>query len=79
MAALSAPQLTSAFTGSSTLPHPPSAGKSTGDMGFATDFAQHYVLGDEIGKGSFGTVYLATAAADGESVAVKVRGLSIPP
>lgn len=43
-------------------------------MGFATDFAQHYVLGDEIGKGSFGIVYLATAVADGESLAVKVRG-----
>lgn len=42
-------------------------------MGFATDFKQHYILGDELGSGSFGTVYVGTAVADGMQFAVKVR------
>lgn len=42
------------------------------DLGFPTDFGERYTLTEEIGSGSFGTVYAATDKESGESVAVKV-------
>ena len=32
------------------------------DLGWPSDFFSHYVLGECLGQGSFGTVYLATGA-----------------
>lgn len=67
-------QRNSAFSDGRALPQePPSTGRPGGVLGYATDFDQQYVLENEIGSGSFGTVYGATAVADSEQVAVKVR------
>lgn len=43
------------------------------DLGFPTNFRQNYNLIEEIGSGSFGTVYAAEDIESGETVAVKVR------
>lgn len=45
------------------------------DLGFPTDFGERYTLTEEIGSGSFGTVYAAQDKDGGESVAVKVQSL----
>jgi hypothetical protein len=42
------------------------------DLGFPTDFGERYRLTEEIGSGSFGTVYAAEDKESGEVVAVKV-------
>jgi len=43
------------------------------DLGFPTNFRDNYSLVEEIGSGSFGTVYAAEDIESGEMVAVKVR------
>lgn len=40
-------------------------------FGYATDFEQRYTLGEQVGSGTFGTVFVATEAATGQRLAVK--------
>ena len=42
------------------------------DLGWSTNFAQHFVRGRVLGAGSFGTVYLGIDLRTGHEVAVKV-------
>lgn len=42
------------------------------DLGWPRGFPSRYDLGDQLGRGSFGTVYLATDRLTGEEVAAKV-------
>ena len=42
------------------------------DLGCLEGFDRDYSLGEEIGSGSFGTVFAASSLHDGEEVAVKV-------
>jgi calcium-dependent protein kinase len=42
------------------------------DLGFPTNFRENYNLIEEIGSGSFGTVYAAEDIESGETVAVKI-------
>ena len=42
------------------------------DLGWPRGFPSQYDLGDQLGRGSFGTVYLATDRLTGEEVAAKV-------
>lgn len=51
----------------------PSRAAFDSDLGFPTDFGERYNLTEEIGSGSFGTVYAAEDNKSGESVAVKVH------
>jgi predicted unusual protein kinase regulating ubiquinone biosynthesis (AarF/ABC1/UbiB family) len=66
--------LESAFAASSSteLPHLPRFG-GLSDLGCLDGFERDYALGEEIGSGSFGTVFAASSLHDGEEVAVKVR------
>jgi calcium-dependent protein kinase len=50
----------------------PSRNAFDSDLGFPTDFGERYKLIEEIGSGSFGTVYAAEDVESGESVAVKI-------
>ena len=50
----------------------PSRSAFDSDLGFPTDFGERYRLTEEIGSGSFGTVYAAEDKESGEVVAVKV-------
>lgn len=50
----------------------PSRAAFDSDLGFPTDFGERYRLTEEIGSGSFGTVYAAEDKESGEVVAVKV-------
>lgn len=42
------------------------------DLGWPRGFPSRYALGDQLGRGSFGTVYLATDRLNGEEVAAKI-------
>ncbi|KAL3137090.1 hypothetical protein ABBQ32_006675 [Trebouxia sp. C0010 RCD-2024] len=42
------------------------------DLGWPRGFPSRYALGEQLGRGSFGTVYLATDRLSGEEVAAKV-------
>ena len=42
------------------------------ELGYATDFEDRFTLGQELGSGSFGTVYSAIDKDSGAKVAVKV-------
>ena len=72
--------LESAFAASSSVGLPPLprfGGLS--ELGCLEGFERDYELGEEIGSGSFGTVFVATSLHDGEEAAVKVRGLDWQP
>lgn len=51
---------------------PPRSRDIDSDLGYPTNFQDSYALGNEIGSGSFGTVYSAIERESGESVAVKI-------
>ena len=65
--------LESAFAASSStaLPPLPRFG-GLSELGCLDGFDRDYELGEEIGSGSFGTVFVASSLHDGEEVAVKV-------
>jgi len=64
--------LESAFAASSTLLPLPRFGGGLSALGCLDGFERDYELGEEIGSGSFGTVFVASSLHDGEEVAVKV-------
>ncbi len=48
------------------------------ELGYSTDFQERFDLCQELGSGSFGTVYSAVDKDSGETVAVKVHSMSNP-
>ena len=42
------------------------------DLGWPRGFPSRYALGEQLGRGSFGTVYLATDRLSGQEVAAKI-------
>lgn len=61
-----------AITCSAVVDRPPELDLHSVDLGWPRGFSSRYALGDQLGKGSFGTVYLATDRLTGEEVAAKV-------
>ena len=51
---------------------PQEAGLQSADLGWPRGFPSRYALGEQLGRGSFGIVYLATDRVSGEEVAAKV-------
>ena len=42
------------------------------DLGWPRGFPARYILGEQLGRGSFGTVFLATDRLNGQEVAAKI-------
>ena len=60
------------ITCSAVVDRPPEFDLHSVDLGWPRGFPSRYDLGDQLGRGSFGTVYLATDRLTGEEVAAKV-------
>lgn len=60
------------ITCSAVVDRPPKFDLHSVDLGWPRGFSSRYALGDQLGKGSFGTVYLATDRLTGEEIAAKV-------
>lgn len=65
-------RLLAPITCSAVVDRPPEFDLHSVDLGWPRGFSSRYALGDQLGKGSFGTVYLATDRVTGEEVAAKV-------
>ena len=57
---------------SAVVDRPPESELHSADLGWPRGFPSRYVLGDQLGRGSFGIVYLATDRVSGEEVAAKI-------
>ena len=56
---------------SAVVDRPPEFDLHSVDLGWPRGFPSRYELGEQLGRGSFGTVYLATDRVSGEEVAAK--------
>ena len=65
-------RLLAPITCSAVVDRPPEFDLHSVDLDWPRGFSSRYALGDQLGKGSFGTVYLATDRVTGEEVAAKV-------
>lgn len=57
---------------SAVVDRPQEADLRSAELGWPRGFPSRYVLGEQLGKGSFGTVYLATDRVSGQEVAAKI-------
>lgn len=57
---------------SAVVDRPQEADLQSADLGWPRGFPSRYVLGEQLGRGSFGTVYLATDRVSGQEVAAKI-------
>ena len=65
-------RLVAPTTCSAVVDRPPEFDLHSVDLDWPKGFPSRYALGQQLGKGSFGTVYLATDRVSGEEVAAKV-------
>ena len=60
------------ITCSAVVDRPPEFDLHSADLDWPRGFPSRYELGEQLGRGSFGTVYLATDRVSGEEVAAKI-------